>query len=115
ARAQQPHVASLERHGGENEPRRDGGEHETSQAQIEERNEGDVEKADRLAAMQRQGLDVEQIHDHQHREENELAPLRRVAEEQLHVLDHELALRHGEEGEHDAYGATPRSEEHTSE
>src|SRR2546427_932385 len=24
ARAQQPHVASLERHGGENEPRRDG-------------------------------------------------------------------------------------------
>src|SRR3989454_5860783 len=67
--------------------------------------------------MERQRLDVEEVHDHEHREQDQLAPLRRVAEEELDVLEHELPLRHRQEPEQRAHGPAPqaRSEEHTSE
>ena len=47
-------------------------------------------------AAQRQELDVEDVHHHEHGEQDQLRPLRRVAEEQPHFLEHELAAHDAE-------------------
>jgi hypothetical protein len=80
ARAQQPQRAPLERHAGEDEARRDRRQHEAGERQVQEGHHVDEEEGDALAA-QRQELDVEHVHHHQHRQQDQLRPLRGVAEE----------------------------------
>src|SRR6266566_5280593 len=58
--------------------------------------------------MQRQCLNVEQIHDDQHREQDQLTPLRRVPEEQLDVLENEFPFRDRQPAEHGADRPAPQ-------
>src|SRR2546425_11685115 len=105
-------MAALERHRRKDEARRDGGEHEPREPEVQERHQRDVEEAHGFAAVQRQGLDVEQVHQHKHAQQDELAPLRGVAEEQLDVLDHELALRDRQKAQRRADGSPPDGPPH---
>src|SRR6266508_1393068 len=59
--------------------------------------------------MQRQRLNVEEIDDNKDREQDQLAPLRRVAEEELDVLEHELALRDRQPAEQRPHRPTPQA------
>src|SRR6266566_3878225 len=106
------HIPALERYRRKNEAGGDGGQHEPRQPEVEERDERDVEEPHRLTAVQRQRLDVEQVHQHERRQQDELAPLRRVAEEQLDVLDHELALGDREEAQQRSDRAAPHLAPH---
>ena len=57
--------------------------------EIHERDHVGEEEGDTLAA-QRQELDVEHVDDDEHRQQDELRPLCRVAEEEAHLLEHQL-------------------------
>src|SRR5260370_22459134 len=58
--------------------------------------------------MQRKCLNVEQIRADQHREQDQLTPLRRVPEEQLDVLENEFPFRDRQPAEHGADRPAPQ-------
>ena len=99
AGAEQPQLPPLQRDGREDEARRHRGEHEAGQPEVQERDHDHQAERDPLARVDRQRLDVEDVDQQQHGEQDELAPLGVVAEEQPQVLDDELALgrRHAPE------------------
>ena len=94
AGAQQPELLALERHRREHESRGDGGEHEPGERQVEEHHHRDQQHRHALAGEERQRADVEDVDQQEHGEQDQLAPLRGIAEEQQHVLDDELPLGH---------------------
>src|SRR5947208_2925834 len=57
--------------------------------------------------MQRQGLNIEEVDHDQHCEQDQLAPLRGVTEEELDVFQDELALGDGEPAEQRAHRPAP--------
>ena len=59
--------------------------------------------------MQRQRLHIEEIHDDEDGEQDQLAPLCRVAEEELDVLQDELSLGHRQPAEQRAHRPTPQA------
>jgi hypothetical protein len=64
------------------------------------RNGNDVhEKNVTPFSLQRQILDVEDVDDHEHGQQDQLRPLRGVAEEQAQLLEHELAPQDAERRE----------------
>src|SRR5207247_8404515 len=71
ARAQQPQRAALQADPREDETRRDRRQNKPRQNQVHERDDVGQEEGDTFAA-QRQELDVEDVHHHQHGEENQL-------------------------------------------
>ncbi len=62
------------------------------ETQVEERDDRHQRERNPLARMDRQRLDVEDVDHQQHGEQDQLAPLGVVAEEEPHVLEQELAL-----------------------
>ena len=107
ARPEQPELAPLQRHRREDESRRDGREDEAGQALVEEHHHGDQAERHLLAGEERQRADVEDVHQQQHREQDQLAPLGRVAEEHPQVLEQELAPRHRQPGQRGAHQRAP--------
>ena len=105
ARLEQPERAPFDAHGREDEARGDRREHEAGEPEIQKRNRVHEEGRDPRAA-QRQELHVEDVHDHEHREQNQLRPLRRVAEEDAQLLHHELAPQDPERLEQEVPGAS---------
>ena len=72
----------------------------TNPASTRFRERHDVDEEERHAfAAQRQELDVEHVHHHEHGEQDELRPLRRVAEEEPHFLEDQLAAHDAERRE----------------
>src|SRR5690606_22540488 len=79
--SKQPEGAPLETDPREEETGRDRGKDEAGEPEVQERDHVDEEEADLLARPERERLDVVDVGDEQDREQDELRPLRRVAEE----------------------------------
>jgi hypothetical protein len=98
-RAQQPQRAPLETHRGEHEAPRDRRQHEARHGQVEERNQLPQQRRHPFAG-ERQIADVGHVHHEQHEQQNQLAPLRGVAREDLELLEHQLTPVGRQPGEH---------------
>ena len=92
-RAEQPHLPAFQRDTRKHEPGRYRRQYESGQTQVQKRNHGDQPERHLLSGVKRQRLDVEEIHQEQHRQQNKLAPLGVVAEKETQILEDELPLR----------------------
>src|SRR6185437_2817893 len=81
---------------------------EARENQVHEWNDVLQEERDAFAA-QRQELDVEDVHNDQYCQQDELRPLRGVAEEETHLLEHQLAPHHAPRRENARYELAERA------